>query len=189
MHTLIDKSKAIKNIAFQTNILALNASIEAAKSGNAGKGFSVVAQGVRELAEEAQLLSNELSKISIQGIDVSNNVEENLRGIEQELQQTSVIVNKIALSSQEQHHEIRQVVHNLLIVNTGVQKTAIDAEDISNEAGSLISEAQRIKKRLSFFNIHTTAHSATNAFKIVNREKQTPHHSTINAVIEEVSVN
>lgn len=172
MHLLIEKSKAIKEIAMQTNILSLNASIEAAKAGDAGKGFAVVAQGVRDLAGNAQELSEQLSSVSFNGIEVSNSVQENLTIIEKELTQTSQMVKMIALAGEEQNREIQQVVINLSAVNSGVQKTAADAEDISREAGTLITEAQRIKKSLSFFNINTTQQVGT--IKIPNKHKSKP---------------
>lgn len=156
LQQLIEKSSAIRDIAFQTNILSLNASIEAAKAGNIGRGFGVVAQGVRQLAEQTQVLSDEMNKISEKGMEVSDTIKQNLHHIEKELNQSSDLIKEIATSSHDQHKEIEQVSENLMIVNSGVQKTSIDAEDISREAGALIRETQKIKKTLSFFEIDPT---------------------------------
>lgn len=153
LQLLIDKSTAIRDIAFQTNILSLNASIEAAKAGDAGRGFGVVALGVRQLAEQTQVLSDEMNKISAMGMEVSDSIKQNLHHIEKELHQSSDLINQIASSSHDQHKEIEQVSENLMIVNSGVQKTSIDAEDISREAGALMRETQKIKQTLSFFEI------------------------------------
>jgi methyl-accepting chemotaxis protein len=151
MNNLIHKSFAIREIASQTYILSLNATIEAAKSGTAGRGFAVVAQGIRNLAEQARELSNDLSKISSSGIEISDQVQEKLNSIEQEMGISSVIIGKIVSASHEQEREIAMVGHSLQEVNSGVQYTAITAEDIFREAGVLNAEAQRIKKTLDFF--------------------------------------
>lgn len=159
LNSLIQKSSQIKDIAFQTNILALNASIEAAKVGEAGKGFAVVASGVRDLSEKAGLLSQELSKISSMGKEASGEVQDKLSVTEQDLAQTVQILEKISHGSTEQLHEINQVLQSLLVVNNGVQQTAIDADEISKEAGLLLVETQRIRKSLSFFKIGSSVHA------------------------------
>ncbi|MBN2166798.1 MAG: hypothetical protein JW717_11020 [Marinilabiliaceae bacterium] len=153
MNILIEKSSAIKAIAFQTNILSLNASIEASKGGEAGKGFGVVAQGVRELAEQITILSDELSKISSNGIDISGKVQKKLTTIEKEMSNSLNMVKQIVFSSHEQKREINEVTHNINMLNMGVQRTAQEAETISKEAATLIGEAQRIKKALNYFNL------------------------------------
>jgi methyl-accepting chemotaxis protein len=152
MSHLIAKASEIKEIAFQTNILSLNASIEAAKAGEVGRGFAVVANGVRQLSEKAQSLSQELSKISSTGADLSDYVQKNLSVIETELKSTTRLIEQIAMASAEQKHEMGQALLSLNIVNNGVQRTAVDAEEISKEAGMLINEAMGIRKTLSFYN-------------------------------------
>ena len=151
MNDLIAKSTAIKDIAFQTNILSLNASIEAAKAGMTGKGFGVVAQGVRQLAEQTGILSEELSKVSGRGVDISKEVKKKLTSLENEMHESHKMVDDIVSASAEQQREIHEISNHVNMVNTGVQRTALEAEFISKQAATLISEAQRIKKTVEFF--------------------------------------
>ncbi|SES73272.1 methyl-accepting chemotaxis protein [[Clostridium] polysaccharolyticum] len=72
IHQITNISNAIKDIATQTNLLALNASIEAARAGDAGKGFSVVADEIRQLAEQS---NNEINKVDTLASKVLSSVD------------------------------------------------------------------------------------------------------------------
>ncbi len=152
MQQLIDKSTTVRAIATETYILSLNARVEAAKAGDAGRGFAVVANGIKQLAEQSQSLSHEITKISNKGIDISGSIKTDLMSIDKKLKVSLDISHKIKQSGDQQHREINMVAQNINHVNTGVQQTAIDADYIAREAGALISEAQKIKSTLAFFN-------------------------------------
>jgi methyl-accepting chemotaxis protein len=153
LNEIISKISVINDIAYQTNILSLNAGIEAARAGEAGKGFSVIAQEVRRLSELSKEATIRIGKVSKEGSNFSSKAIALLTENLPKMDQTTFLIQKIALASQEQNAGVSQINHAIQDLNNSTQYNAANAEEMAGSAISLADEATRLKKMVSFFKV------------------------------------
>ncbi len=142
----------IEDIALQTNILALNASVEATRAGAAGKGFAVVAGEIRELAaksDEAAKATMELIKGSIEAADGGNEVVEKVTKSVRIGEQMSVVSEAI----QRQTGAIGQVSEALSQISNVVQSNTAAAEESAVTSRELSEQAARLQQLVSGFSL------------------------------------
>ena len=147
VNTINDSISVIDQIAFQTNILSLNAAVEAATAGEAGKGFAVVAQEVRNLASRSaeaakeikELVENATVKANV-GKEISGKMIEGFSQLEKKITDTSNLISDVTDAAKEQSIGMTQIADAVNQLDKFTQENA----SIADQANSISQETNRI---------------------------------------------
>ncbi len=153
MKTIADKINIIQEIARQTDLLALNAAVEAARAGSHGKGFAVVASEVRKLAERSQQAAGEISRLSVETVDVSGEAGRMLETLVPNIQRTADLVQEISAATREQNVGAEQINQSIRELDRVIQQNAAAAEESAATSQQLAAQSQELTGAMSYFNV------------------------------------
>ncbi|PWE00896.1 methyl-accepting chemotaxis protein [Marinilabilia rubra] len=151
MQELMKRSSVISELASQTYILSLNASVEASRGGDESKGFGTIAKAMRELAEKIKNVSSELNDLTEKGQKTSDEANLNLDNISQIITYNENVLQRMATLSLQQNAETRQVASAIQELNLETQRTAQMAEAMSGEATRMNSHSDELQEILTFY--------------------------------------
>ncbi len=144
INEIANRVKVINEISNQTNLLAINATIEAATAGDHGKGFAVVAKEVRVLAEKSKASSKEINELSFLCLDLVTKTQQSIQDLRPKAETTSELSAQISKVSKMNHDEGLQINEKIQHLNSVAQKNSEISQNLSSQSIQLNQQVKNL---------------------------------------------
>jgi methyl-accepting chemotaxis protein len=153
MKQISEKISIIQEIAIQTQILSMNATIEAAKAQDYGKGFAVVASEVRALAQRSREAAEAIETLVKSCVEISGEAGEILQRLVPNSQKTAELVQEISVANSEQYSGAEQINKAIQQLDQIVQQNSATAEQIAASAEEFAQQSELLQEAARFFSV------------------------------------
>ena len=195
---LLEAGEVIQNVASQTNLLAMNAAIEAAHAGESGKGFAVVADEIRKLAEESNIQGKKIAAVIKESLQIIQKLTEAESATEKTFEQVYTLVSKISEQEtrileamQQQETGSKKIITAIADINGITNDIKTKSEEMSNNGHHTAEEMKNLNTLTAALTDHMN--EMTGDVLNINKSIQTVHEitqknaDTIQEVVQEVN--
>ena len=155
MQRITDRLEFIDSVAHQTNLLSLNAAIEAARAGDQGRGFAVVASEVRDLADQTLKAAHQVRRLNSDSREAVARSRETLGILLSGIRDTSDRIQAVAAATAEQARSLAVVDESFRTLDTIARRNAVAAEELSGMAQAMSAKATGLEETVKFFRTPT----------------------------------
>jgi PAS domain S-box-containing protein len=162
MKDIAEKISLIEDIAYKTNLLSLNAAIEAALAGEHGRGFTVVAAEVRKLAENSRITAQEINTLAKSSVKIAEDAGSLLDQMVPNIRKTADLVEEISAASEEQAQGIGQISDAVNQLDKSAQQNASGSEQLAATSEELNGQAMQLQQIMAFFKLDESQSNQVN---------------------------